>query len=108
MLQSRFGLYPGLKIKKLECVGQVQKRVGSRLRALKKKVKNLDGRGKLTKKSIDRLQNYYGIAVRANSYNLAQMKKTYPWYTISCRIFRKQQLSYSLSNRGKQLVSLSK
>ena len=29
----------------------------------------------MTKKSIDRLQNYYGIAVRANSYNLAQMKK---------------------------------
>ena len=75
MLQSRFGLYPGLKVKKLECVDHVQKRVGSRLRALKKKVKNLDGRGKLTKKSIDRLQNYYGIAVRANSYNLAQMKK---------------------------------
>ena len=46
-----------------------------KIESSEKKVKNLGGRGKLTKKSIDRLQNYYGIAVRANSYNLAQMKK---------------------------------
>ena len=62
-------------IRKLECVGHVQKRVGTRLRNLKKIVKNLGGRGKLTNKTIDRLQNYYGIAVRSNSGNLIGMKK---------------------------------
>ena len=37
--------YPGVTVKKLECVGHVQKRVGARLRNLKKVVKNLGGRG---------------------------------------------------------------
>ena len=67
-------IYPGLRLKKLECIGPVQKLVGSRLRALKRKVKNLKGRGKLTNKTIDKLQNYYGIAIRSNSSNLKQMK----------------------------------
>lgn len=66
---------PNANLKKLECVGHVQKRVGTRLRNLKKVVKNLGGRGKLTNKMIDKLQNYYGIAVRANAGNLAEMKK---------------------------------
>ena len=47
--------HPALKMKKLECVGQVQKRVGKRLRTLKKKVKGLNG--KLTATIIDKLQN---------------------------------------------------
>jgi len=37
-------------------------------------VKNLGGRGKLTDKTIDRLQNYYGIAVRGNVGDLPGMK----------------------------------
>ena len=35
--------YPGIEIKKLECVGHYQKRVGTRLRNLKKKEKRLGG-----------------------------------------------------------------
>ena len=66
---------PDSNLKKLECVGHVQKRVGTRLRNLKKMVKNLGGRGKLTNKLIDKLQNYYGIAVRSNVGNLQGMKK---------------------------------
>ena len=50
--------YPGITVEKLECVGHVKKRVGSRLRTLKKKEKGLGGKGKLTKKKIDKLQNY--------------------------------------------------
>lgn len=65
---------PHIKLAKLECVGHVQKRVGTRLRNLKKTVKNLGGKGKLTNKTIDKLQNYYGIAVRANSGDLEGMK----------------------------------
>ncbi|GFX60795.1 uncharacterized protein TNCV_4977711 [Trichonephila clavipes] len=53
-------------VTKYECIGHVQKRVGARLRKLKSKNKNLSGKGKLTDSFIDRLQNYYGIAVRSN------------------------------------------
>ncbi|GFT60688.1 uncharacterized protein TNCV_3584051 [Trichonephila clavipes] len=53
----------------------VQKRVGSRLRKLKTKTKGLSGKGKLTDNFIDRLQNYYGIAVRSNVGNLTAMQQ---------------------------------
>ena len=68
-------IYNGIKVQKLECIGHVQKRVGNRLRKLKTRVKGLGGKGKLTNAIIDRLQNYYGIAIRANSGNLDGMKK---------------------------------
>ncbi|GFY31689.1 uncharacterized protein TNCV_4200001 [Trichonephila clavipes] len=35
-------------VTKLECIGHIQKRVGSRLRKLKKNTKGLGGKGKLT------------------------------------------------------------
>ena len=68
--------YAGIKVKKLECIGHVQKRVGTRLRKLKKNEKGLGGKGKLTHAIIDRLQNYYGIAVRQNTNNLEGMRKS--------------------------------
>lgn len=67
--------YEGIEVEKLECVGHVQKRVGNRLRNLKKNVKGLGGRGRLTNNLIDRLQNYYGIAIRSNVGDLEGMKK---------------------------------
>jgi len=67
--------YDGLQVEKLECIGHVQKRVGNRLRKLKKDTKGLGGRGKLTKHVIDKLQNYYGMAIRQNSGDLESMKK---------------------------------
>ena len=45
--------YKGTKIKKLECVGHVQKRMGCRLRNLKRNVKGLSGKGKVTNAMID-------------------------------------------------------
>ncbi|CAB4028443.1 Hypothetical predicted protein, partial [Paramuricea clavata] len=70
--------------KKLECIGHVQKRVGSRLRRLKNTYKGtklsdgkgLAGKGRLTDGKIDVLQNYYGLAnvnecLNARSVSLA-------------------------------------
>ena len=67
----------------MECIGCVQKRVGSRLRKLKnvsKGVKLSDGKGlgckgKLTDGKIDVLQNYYGLAVRENLDDVNKMAK---------------------------------
>ncbi|GFU28542.1 uncharacterized protein TNCV_467651 [Trichonephila clavipes] len=53
----------------------LQKRVGSHLRKLKKSVKGLRGKGKLTDNFIDKLQNYYGIAIRSNTKKLAKHAK---------------------------------
>ena len=69
--------------KKLECIGHVQKRVGSRLRMLKNTYKGrklsdgkgLAGKGRLTDAKIDVLQNYYGLAVRENLDDVAKMAK---------------------------------
>ena len=64
--------YNGVPITKLESIGHVQKRVGSRLRTLKKECKDkiiVNGKSvallqKLTLKRINTLQNYYSIAIR--------------------------------------------
>ena len=66
--------YKGTKVKKLECVAHVQKRVGCRLRNLKKNVKGFSGKGKLTNTMIDQLQNYYGMAIRQNKNDLKNMQ----------------------------------
>ncbi|GFW69268.1 uncharacterized protein LOC101238613 [Trichonephila clavipes] len=58
-------------VTKLECIGHVQKRVEGRLRQLKT-TKGLGGKNKLTDKLIDRIQNYYGIAIRNNVGNLTK------------------------------------
>ena len=55
---------------KLECVGHVQKRFGTRLRNLVKSYKGtktpVSGKGQLTDKCINSMQNYYGMATRSN------------------------------------------
>ena len=64
---------------KLECIGHVQKRLGTRLRNKVKEYKGtstpLSGRGKLTERTIESMQNFYGIAIRQNKGDLYQMKK---------------------------------
>lgn len=74
---------------KLECVGHVQKRVGTRLRRLKKAKKGkklsddkgLSGKGRLTDHEIDQLQRYYGLAIRNNLESVESMKKAI-WATF--------------------------
>ena len=60
--------YADCPVSKKECVGHVQKRMGSRLRKLKKDTKGLGGKGsgKLTNKVIADLTLYYGMAIRSN------------------------------------------
>ena len=56
------------------CVGHVRKRMGTALRKYKKDMKGrkladgkgVGGKGQLTDKLIDRIQNYYGNAIREN------------------------------------------
>ena len=64
-----------VEVVKKECVGHVQKRVGTALRKLKKEKKGLGGKQKLTDSFIDKLQNYYGIAIRSNSGDLEVMRE---------------------------------
>ena len=59
----------------IECTGHVQKRMGTRLRKLKKERgkkllkdgKTMGGRGRLTDKKIDMLASYYGNAIRGST-----------------------------------------
>jgi hypothetical protein len=58
------------RVNKLDCVGHVQKRMGKNLIALTGKSKLSDGKpvggraGRLTRPTIDKLQKYYGNAIR--------------------------------------------
>ena len=61
------------RVQTLDCIGHVQKRMGTHLRQVRKKEKKLtDGKSvkgskhRLTDKAIDKLQCYYGNAIRAN------------------------------------------
>lgn len=73
--------YGDVAIEKLECVGHMQKRMGRRLRNLKKEMKgkklsdgkSLGGPGRLTEAEIDKLQTYYGLAIRRNTNSLNEM-----------------------------------
>ena len=75
--------YPGTAVEKLECVGHIQKRVGNRLRNLRNTMKapladgkTLRGRVTLTDKIINKLQNYYGLALRKSTgTTVYQLKK---------------------------------
>lgn len=61
-------------VKKCECVGHVQKRMGTRLRNVKKEQK-IGGKGKLTDSVIKELTNYYGLAIRRNSNSVEDMER---------------------------------
>ena len=80
-VKEEFGdLYP---VEKEECVGHIQKRMGSALLDYKKGMKGRklsDGKGvggahRLTEDMIKRIQNYYGLSIRQNKGNLIGMKK---------------------------------
>jgi len=73
--------YEGLIVKKKECIAHVQKRMGTRLRNLKKTTKSLGGKGKLTGKLIDDLTMYYGLSIRRNTHSLEEMRKEI-WATL--------------------------
>ena len=69
-------------VKKEECVGHVQKRMGTSLREYKRKGrgkklddgKTVGGTNRLTDKVLDKIQNYYGQAIRNNVGDLEMMR----------------------------------
>ncbi|GFU81118.1 uncharacterized protein TNCV_1117701 [Trichonephila clavipes] len=73
--------YGDTVIEKQECVGHIEERMGTRLRALKLKMKGmklsnkktLSDNGRLTDAEID-IQRYYGLAIRNNTDNFSSMK----------------------------------
>ncbi|GFX83803.1 uncharacterized protein TNCV_350671 [Trichonephila clavipes] len=75
--------YGDTGIEKLECIGHIEKRMGTRLRALKLKMKGkklndkktLGGRGRLTDAEIEKLQRYYKLAIRNNTDSINSMKR---------------------------------
>ena len=70
-------------VRKVECVGHIQKRMGGRLRRKKKDMKGkklsdgktIGGRNRLTDNLIDIFQRYYGKALQQNKGNLPNMQK---------------------------------
>ena len=78
---KKFG--DGYLVLKEDCIGHIQKRMGSNLRNFKNKNKGrkladggtIGGRGRLTDAIIDSLQNYYGYAIRNHTNNIEGMKK---------------------------------
>ena len=71
--------YKGVEIQKLECIGHIQKRVGDRLLKIRKdgyfngcededeNSKKKKNKLRLINKDINKLQNYYGIAMRSST-----------------------------------------
>ena len=76
--------YGYFEIIKKECVGHVQKCLGTRLRTLRTTLKGkilsdrkkISGRGKLTDKVINTMQNYYGMAIHQYTNDLFAMRKS--------------------------------
>ena len=67
-------IYPGHQVIN-EYIGHVQKRMGNRLCKRRKMTKGLGGPGRLNDMIIDKLQNYYGIAIRRNSGKTVEVMK---------------------------------
>ncbi|GFY28692.1 uncharacterized protein TNCV_3440591 [Trichonephila clavipes] len=85
-------IYGKNTVAKYECIGHIQKRVGTKPRKLKSKRKDLGGRGKLTDAFIDKLQNYYGIAIRDNVNNLQGMQRAVIAAFFHCCSNARQQM----------------
>ncbi|XP_066599703.1 uncharacterized protein [Prorops nasuta] len=66
-----------------ECVGHVEKRMGTRLRNAKKSNEEIGGEGtdKLTDKIINEMTKFYGLAIRQHSNSIEEMQKAI-WATF--------------------------
>ena len=82
--------------KNKEYVRHVEKRVGTSMRKFKKKRKNkgIGGKRKLTDAMIDKLQNYYGTAIRSNSGDLEAMKSTIYACLFHCASSKRRNLHH--------------
>jgi len=72
-----------VEIVKSDCIGHVQKRLGAALRRKKKDCghhplcdgKTIGGRGRLTDQLINKMQNYFGLALRNNLSSVEGMQR---------------------------------
>ena len=66
------------QVGKKECVGHVEKRMGTKLRNVEKKNKGIggNGKGKLSDKSIRELIKFDGLAIRKNANSIEKMRET--------------------------------
>ena len=91
-------------IKKLECVGHVKKRMGTRLRKLKRQLgstplsdgKPIKNAGRLTDPIITELQEYYGSAIRNNVHNGVEIMRRAVWATFFHRVSTDEKPSHQL------------
>jgi hypothetical protein len=96
--------YGETPVEKLECVGHIQKRMGTRLRNLKTRGvelsdgKGLGGKNRLSAAVIDQLQNYYGMAIR-KSTTVDEMKKAI-WAIYYHKISTDQEPAHGLCPPG--------
>jgi len=96
-----------VKVEKLECIGHIQKRMGRRLRNLKKSMsgqklydgKVIGGRNRLTNTVIDKLQKYYGLAIRRGVGSLDDMKRNI-WATYFHKLSTDESPQHGLCPTG--------
>lgn len=99
--------YGEIPINKFECVNHIQKRMGARLRKLKKELKgkklddglSISGRNRLTDSIIDELQTYYRNAIKNNLHCVRDMKKAV-WATYFHRLSTDKNPSHELCPSG--------
>ena len=90
---------------KEECVGHVQKRMGSRLREYKRKMQRqklsdglgVGGIGRLTDKQIDKIQNFYGQCIRNHIGDSSGMKDSI--WAIYCHMIKDSENSLQEQHR---------
>ncbi|GFX58481.1 uncharacterized protein TNCV_416611 [Trichonephila clavipes] len=76
-----YGEEEDITVSKSECVGHVQKRMGTRLRKLKQMSsklgdgKSIGGKGRFTDRMIVLIATYYGNAIQQNKTCLSDMGK---------------------------------
>ncbi|KAJ8892093.1 hypothetical protein PR048_004671 [Dryococelus australis] len=96
---------PDVEIKKVECVGHAQKRMGTCLRKLKHTLCTtvlLDRKlltGRLTDKTINELQQYYDMAIRNNIHDLESMRKAV-WAIYFYKLSNDEKPIHSLCPSG--------
>ena len=90
---------PDISIRK-ECIGHYQKRVGTRLRKAKKVNKGLKG---LPDWMIDKLQNYFGIALRANTGTSPNKMGEAIWASFLHVASSEKNNFHSLCEKGQQV-----
>nr|XP_047122595.1 uncharacterized protein LOC124806069 [Hydra vulgaris] len=95
---------------KLECIGHYQKRTGNRLRLKRKELrrvklsdgKSISGKGRLTDKVINILQNYVGMAIRQNSNSLLEMRNSVIASLHHCTNFTSGEYRHMFCTKGEK------